>query len=111
MNIHFPQSPPGPASGQPPAGLENEIAILRGLIEQSRALADECDDLKTRLALLDKVSLACGRLATLLKIQAQLDHLRADRAGEQTRMERITRDVEEYLRQAGEKGDPLDPPG
>lgn len=86
------------------AGLENEIAILRGLIEQTRALALEADDLKARLALLDKVSLACGRLAALLKAQAQLERLGAERGGEQTRLERITREVEEYLRAAEQVG-------
>jgi hypothetical protein len=59
------------AEGQP-GGLENEITLLRVMIQHTMELADGIDDLREAIRVLDALGAAAGRLANLLRAQKSL---------------------------------------
>lgn len=60
------------AAASESGGLRDEITMLRQIIRQVTALADEERPLSEMLRILDKLSASCSRLATLLKTERAL---------------------------------------
>ena len=64
--------------------LSPEIDLLRDLLHQVAALADEEDGLQGQVKVLNSVGQACARLANLLRVQGEL-------GGKESVMEEISR--------------------
>ena len=61
-------------------GLEEEISLLRELLEKAASKKDDSLELEERLAMLDSVGRAAPQLARLLKMQRELESAELDPA-------------------------------
>jgi hypothetical protein len=78
----FRQSECGDLSVDQSASLEHEITLLRVMIRRTMELADGIDDLREATRVLDALGAAAGRLASLLRIQKNLNERRSSVADE-----------------------------
>ena len=61
-------------------GLEEEISLLRELLEKAASTKDNSLELEERLSMLDSVGRAAPQLARLLKMQRELESAQLDPA-------------------------------
>jgi hypothetical protein len=65
--------PPEAPNKSGPPGLSDEISMLREIIRRVNAMADDGSSLEQMLKVLEGMSMSSARLATLLKVQAQIE--------------------------------------
>jgi len=88
---------------QSPAGLAEEIAFIRKLIEKARALLRDEKDINQVLKMLEKISLASWRLAALLKAQRDLIEAQTGDHAIQARIDRILAEDEALERRLADQ--------